>query len=361
MKKLPKVDIKKIFKQRKFWASILLAQFLLFYILSKIPQFISCALYFFEFQKKIHQSLFAWIPFSLGDALYIILGCYLILLFLGLFSRERRKQAVLHLLLVINVLTFLYQIFWGLLYFQKPIQFTTSHTPISLQEKKIYAQKYLQLCKETRTLAHEDKKGVFEISNLSRIKSEILYQQGELPQFNNRKSKTNVNAFKVSLYRPIMSYTGILGYYNPFTAEAQYNPKLPDSYLPFTLAHESAHQLGYAREQEANFIGFLIGINTKNTELKYSTEFFVLKSVLRSIVNDDPQFVKQQLQNFSPAMKRDWNYEQLFMKQHEGYLDQLFTTSNDLFLQSNQQEGAITYSYFVNLFIFYQRTISEKN
>jgi Zn-dependent peptidase ImmA (M78 family) len=54
-----------------------------------------------------------------------------------------------------------------------------------------------------------------------------------------------------------MNKTGILGYYNPFTAESQYNPNIPATQLPFTLAHEMSHQLGYAREQEASFIAYL--------------------------------------------------------------------------------------------------------
>ena len=49
----------------------------------------------------------------------------------------------------------------------------------------------------------------------------------------------------------IGNYVGFQGYYNPFTTEAQYNAELPNTYIPFTLSHESAHQLGFAREQEA--------------------------------------------------------------------------------------------------------------
>ncbi|NHX22211.1 DUF3810 domain-containing protein, partial [Escherichia coli] len=83
-----------------------------------------------------------------------------------------------------------------------------------------------------------------KIKNLSIVTSEILNQQKQLPLGLNSKITTDISNFKPSIFSFIMNDTGILGYYNPFSAEAQYNPNLPDTYLPFTLAHESAHQLG---------------------------------------------------------------------------------------------------------------------
>ncbi|HOA80965.1 MAG TPA: DUF3810 family protein, partial [Defluviitaleaceae bacterium] len=117
---------------------------------------------------------------------------------------------------------------------------------------------------------------------------------------------------------------------------------------------ESAHQLGYAREQEANFIAYLIGKNSENFDLKYSTEYFVLKSLLNSLSSENPEFVKGVLHHYSPAMKKDRIAENMFSKRHEGLLDIFFGFTNDLFLKSNQQEGSVTYSYFVDLLIRYE-------
>ena len=152
-----------------------------------------------------------------------------------------------------------------------------------------------------------------------------------------------------------MSYTGILGYYNPFTAEAQYNSELPATSLAFTLAHESAHQLGFAREQEANFIGYLIGKNSKNSALKYSTDLFVLKSLLAYINRNDPTFRKYIISNYSTKMKIDRQNDIDFIKTHQSFLVAVFDVTNNLFLKSNQQEGNITYSYFTEILIKYER------
>ena len=352
-----KVDTnqKPYYQRKRFWAGILLAQFLLFYLFSKIEFFIDIFFSFFEWQKGFHQKLFSPIPFSVGDIFYTILGGFLLLFLIKILKKKTRNTYFLKFLVVINLVYFLYQLFWGQLYFQKPIIDQLPPEEITLEETKLLTLKYLNLCKQTRNLVKEDENGVFKIENLSNIEAEILRQQSQLPALINAKKSTEINNFKPSLFRKIMSYTGILGYYNPFTAEAQYNAALPSTQIPFTLAHESAHQLGFAREQEANFIGYLLGKNSENVELKYSVEYFVLRSLLSSLVEKNPQFVRQAVENYSPAMKRDRIFEKTFVQKHDGFLTIFFDFTNDLFLKSNQQQGSITYSYFVELMVRYER------
>jgi hypothetical protein len=345
----------KIYKKKRFWAGVLLAQFLLFYGFSKSKGMISFFESFFEIQKEAHQILFSWIPFSVGDLIYIISGGFLLYYFIALFRKERRNTALVRILMTVNIFYLIYQIFWGMLYFQTPIikKLSRQEEP-NLDKAKKLAIIYLEKCKTTRQAVQEDGNGVFIITNLSSIQKEILYQQTQLPSYISDKRAPQILDIKPSLFKNVMSFTGILGYYNPFTAEAQYNSELPHSFIPFTTAHESSHQLGFAREQEANFVGYLLGIHSNNMELKYSTEFFTLKSLLRFIVEEDPQFVRNILNQYSPAMKRDRAYEKSFVLQHQGWLDEFFGFTNNLFLKSNQQEGSVTYSYFIDLLLNYE-------
>ncbi len=345
----------KIYRRKRFWAGVLLAQFLLFFLLSKSDAAVKLAEHFFEFQKAFHQKLFSLFPFSVGDLLYVLLGIYLIFILFKIFKKSSRQKYLFKGFILLNILYFSYQIFWGLLYFQQPLIEKLPKEEPTLEEAKQLALKYLEICKKDRELVKEDKNGVFKVFNLKNIESEILQNQNQLPKLVTEKKGTQINSFKTSLYKGVMSYTGILGYYNPFTAEAQYNEKLPSSYLSFTLAHESAHQLGFAREQEANFIGYLIAKNSTNAELKYSTDYFVLKSLLNALVEKNPEFVKSAILNYSEGMKRDRLYEKMFFEKHSGLLDAFFGFTNDLFLKTNQQEGSITYSYFVDLLIRYER------
>ena len=153
----------------------------------------------------------------------------------------------------------------------------------------------------------------------------------------------------------MISYTGILGYYNPFTTEAQYNAELPHTYIPFTLSHESAHQLGFAREQEANFIGFLICKNSDNSELKYSAYLYATKILVNALRNTNPEFAAQATLFLSQEVKNDLKNEQLFKEKNDSFITEIFYFTNDIFLKSNQQEGSVTYSYFIDLLVLYER------
>ena len=240
-----------------------------------------------------------------------------------------------------------------MLYFQKPIIEKLQKREITDKDLKTLAIKYLNLCKATREKVG-DRNGIFLINDINVIKQEIINQQAQLPLLITSKAPIKTLSVKPSLYNQIMNYTGILGYYNPFTAEAQFNPNLPSTQLPFTLAHEMSHQLGYAREQEASFIAFLCAKNSSNLDLKYSAQLYVLKSLLRNLAIKNPAFVKQVLSQYSEKMMRDRLNDLNFYKRYDGLLSDVFGITNDLFLKSNQQDGRITYSYFINLLIAYE-------
>lgn len=346
----------KIFKKGLFWAGILLAQIVLFYFLSYSKTAVGLASALFEKKKYWHQKIFSTVSFPLGDWLYIILIIFLLYLVIQLFSNRTRGKALKKLLIVVNIFYFAYQLFWGLLYFQEPISNRLSDDEINISEAKIIAEKYLNLCIESRKKVREDKNGVFKIYDLNRLEADVIRGQNSIPQKLSDKKPTGLIDLKASLFGKAMSNSGILGYYNPFTAEAQYNSHVPSSTLPFTLAHESGHQLGFAREQEASFAGFLIGKQSDNPDLKYSVELYALKSLLSYIYTEDPGFVKTMIHSYSPGMKRDRLYEKTYTLRHQGWLDSFFAYTNDLFLKSNQQEGSITYSYFTELLIKFERS-----
>ncbi|VEH18813.1 Protein of uncharacterised function (DUF3810) [Chryseobacterium nakagawai] len=310
---------------------------------------------FFEFQKRLHQMIFSGLSFSVGDIIYVVLGIVLLYSLIALFKKKNRNTSLLRILIIVNIFYFTYQIFWGMLYFQTPIikKLSSQDTP-DLNKAKKLALHYLEKCKLTRASIHEDHNGIFIVTNLRAVQQEILFRQTQLPKYISDKKAPQILSIKPSLFKNVMNFTGILGYYNPFTAEAQYNAELPHTFIPFTTAHESSHQLGFAREQEANFIGYLIGVHSSNSELRYSTEYFTLKSLLHFIVDKDPEFVKSVIQNYSPGMKRDQAYEKSFVLRHQGWLDNFFGFTNNLFLKSNQQEGSVTYSYFIDLLLNYE-------
>lgn len=340
---------KNIFTKKRFWAAVLVAQFILFYIFSSSETLVRLFVEFFNKKKNLHQLFFQHSSFSIGDLFYISL----IFLFLFIFFTSKKIEKYKILFILVNALYFIYQIFWGMLYFQKPLFEKKQLEKTSQKELERLAIKYIALTNEAREELNQ--RNTFEISNLNEIKYEILKSQNFIPKEFYTRKITRINNFKPSLFDEILSYTGILGYYNPFTTEAQYNTNLPATYLPFTIAHESAHQLGFARENEANFIGFIICEKSQKLELKYSAYLYTSKSLLYNIRLSNPEFAGQAALFFSEDVKKDIENEKKFFEKHDGFINDIFHFTNDLFLKSNRQEGSITYSYFIELLATYER------
>lgn len=344
----------KLKNKTMIWAGILFAQIILFYGFSKSEMIIHWHQKFFEAQKYYHQLLFSWLPFSVGDVFYLLLS---VLIF---YFSIKIKTFKVKFLLLVNLFYFLYQIFWGLLYFQTPLIEKLPQNSISQKEIEKLTWKYLDLCKTTRELTTEDRNGIFFINDFKEIEQEILDQQNQIPHIFEVQKPTHIHSIKPSLFATAMNYTGILGYYNPFTAEAQYNPNLPHSQIPFTIAHETAHQLGIAREQEAHFWAYLIGTKSENLDLKYSTYWFVLKSLIRFQAYENPDFADEIFNHFSEKMKNDLQNEREFYEKYSGLTSETLHATNDLFLKANQQDGSISYDYFLHLFLLYEKASYPK-
>ena len=84
-----------------------------------------------------------------------------------------------------------------------------------------------------------------------------------------------------------MTYTHISGVYTFFTGEANINVNFPDYTTPFTSAHELSHQRGIGPEDEANFMAFLVCIESDDTYIKYSGYMEVFEYVISALYKTD--------------------------------------------------------------------------
>lgn len=342
------------YKSIIFWAGILLAQSFFFSYLIRIPKIQSLLEDYFFWKSAWQIKILCKIPISLGDVLYI-LALILLALWIGLFVKSKSKIKFLStLLVVINLCYFIYQISWGNLYTRQPISKKLPENNGGAAEILNLTNIYIAKALHTRENITKDLEGNFVIKDQSKIIESITEQSDKIPFVSDKVKLIRYNNIKPSLFSKLLNYTGILGYYNPFTSEAQYNPNLPPSQLPFTLAHEHAHQLGIAREQEASFIGFLIGEQTTNPDVKYSTQLFALKNLLRELSKSNRADYENVYKAIPQEILHDFEQDRIFYEKYKGPISSFFSTTNDLFLKSNKQDGSITYSYFTSLLLQYE-------
>jgi hypothetical protein len=162
---------------------------------------------------------------------------------------------------------------------------------------------------------------------------------------------------KPCFFSKAMSKAGIGGFYCPFTGEANYNKDLPDLSLPFTISHESAHRLGFARENDANFIAYIVCSKSPSAAVRYSAEVAAVSYLLSALRRADESLFKEKLSRLNEAVKRDMKERDLFWHSQRGWINDVSEKWNDAFLKANmQKDGTKSYGRFVELLVYlYQK------
>ena len=88
--------------------------------------------------------------------------------------------------------------------------------------------------------------------------------------------------------------------------EAQVDGLIPIFKYPTTSAHEVAHQLGYAAENEANFIGCLATISHDDIYFKYTGYTFALRYCLNEINNRDKCLFEDMLADVNTGILKNY-------------------------------------------------------
>ena len=159
---------------------------------------------------------------------------------------------------------------------------------------------------------------------------------------------------KKSLFSYPLTYMGFSGYLNPFSNEAQVDAMIPVYLFPTTTLHEMAHQVGYAAENEANFIGCLAAINHNDIYFKYSGYTFALRFCLNEIAKRDEALFEKLCLTINKGILKNFKEARDFWDSYENPLEPLFKKTYSSYLKANSQaKGMESYSYVVALLVNY--------
>ena len=151
-----------------------------------------------------------------------------------------------------------------------------------------------------------------------------------------------------------MTYTHISGVYTYFTGEANVNTNAPDYSIPYTMAHELAHQRGIAREDEANFIAFLVCISTDDNYIKYCGYMNLCEYVLNALYSADQKLWEETYKKLdNRAIYEMIAYNKFYEKYQDNVVGEISGAINDAYLQANGTEGTKSYGLVVDLAVAY--------
>jgi hypothetical protein len=295
--------------------------------------------------------LVGWIPFSVGDLLYavvvILLGYRLVRLIRRLVRREAGKGWLLRVVRqVVFVLLWVYVVFnllWGLNYNRLGIadQLGLQVSPYTTAE---LSELTAVVVGELNDLNGWAKMHRVDLAHTAALRAGAVRAYDSLaaddPRFGYRSPSV-----KASLYSYPGLYVGFAGYYNPFTGEAQVNTLDPLFGQPYTTCHEMGHQLGYAKENEANFIGFLAATASPDPAVRYSTYLDLYQYALRELYFRDSMLARNYRSMLAPGVREDLRELRRFNRKYENDLEPKIWAAYSRYLRANgQPQGVNTYS-----------------
>lgn len=319
---------------------------------------------FFPSLASLLRRVTGFIPVSLGDILY---GSVVIWLIVRLFrkakawfKKEPREKGPsgtgfwYRLLVRLCLVYIVFNLFWGINYNRQGIghQLSLPVHDYTLDELKTINCLLLDKINRDKLLAIRENKtpgsseAVFREVRLSYEKVRTEY-----PFLNYRPV-----SLKSSLWGWLGNYTGFTGYYNPFTGEAQVNTTVPRFLQPFIGCHEVAHQLGYAKENEANFVGFLAARASDNPAVRYSAYLDLFTYANRSLYSLDSSTAKLCRKELSEPVRKDIDEWIAFNRRHQSIVEPLIRWAYGKYLESNKQpKGIFSYDEVTAFLIAYYR------
>lgn len=333
---------------------------------SWIEQYYSRGINYYWIQALSHLS--AILPFSLFELSFFILTLYLLFHIIYRIIRIMQEPTTwkkqittygLHALHLICILWLSFSLGWGFNYFRQPLSDSLSlQSSTSPREDLIQLYDYLiTQANSMRPYLTEDKNGNMIINDTFNSVKERVQTAYEILGQTHSIFKGSYKLPKGLLISPLMNYTGITGIYSPFTGEANVNTAILDQSLPATALHEMAHQRGFAKEAECNFIAYLACTLHTDKDFQYSGYLLAIAYTSQALAKVDYEMLLALNGTISEAVMRDISHNNAFWKQYEGPVEKASSSVNNSYLKANGiQSGTANYGEMVNLLLSYYVT-----
>lgn len=228
--------------------------------------------------------------------------------------------------------------------------------PSSIEELYGLCQWLIENTNRLREEVEEDENGIMKLPGdfeWVRSRAQLGYDivAGEYPFLQGKYGKP-----KRVLFSRVMSHTNIIGLYCVLTGEANIDVDIPDMEIPSTVMHEMAHQRGFAREDEANYIAWLACMSHPDPAFRYSGSVLALQYAMNALYSASPDMYFELAKTYSMDVYNDFQNQQNYWKQFQGTVKKIANQMNDTYLKMNgQTDGVRSYGRMVDLLLAERR------
>ena len=319
--------------------------------------------YVSPFVRGFLATLTGWIPFSLAE--FLLLMVPFIVIAIVVFGLKRYssswRDVLIFSLTILSVAAYVFSTF--------TLGFVPAYRGSRL-DKKLGLDKQPVSAEELRDTTYA------VLEELTAIESEIGFKSdgfSVMPYSYEELNDKLIDAYDVAcekydfipklhsrvkrimLSEP-MTYTHISGVYTFFTGEANINTNFPDYTLPYTAAHELAHQRGIAREDEANFVAFLVCKESDDVYIRYSAYLNMYEYLRNALYAANTDYYTETYYSVPVNCRKEMTaYSKFFDKYRENVIEEVSESVNDTFLTINGTEGTRSYGMVVDLAVAYYK------
>lgn len=334
-------------------------QIILVRVMAAYPQFVENVYSrgIFPLISKLERILFGWIPFSVGDIFYVVL-IFVVLRWIYLRFKTKFKNPkkwILNGLATLSLVYFCFHFFWGMNYYRQPLHITleigntyNNENLIDLTQRLIHkSNEYQEQLTETK-----DSAVVFNLSKKEFYRLSVSGYQDMAEEFPQLDYK--FPSLKSSIFSLPLTYMGFSGYINPFTNEAQINYMVPAFRLAHITTHEMGHQLGFAKENEANFMACLATMHHSNPYFRYAGFTFAMQSCMNELRRRNPELAAELRKEINPGVIKNMEEAADFWRKYQNPVEPVFKIFYGNYLKvNNQPQGMGSYNYVVALLVNY--------
>ncbi|HEX2535741.1 MAG TPA: DUF3810 domain-containing protein [Chitinophagaceae bacterium] len=361
--------VRTLVTDRKLWTLLGLALIIKLFSLdeSRVERYYTDG--FYPWMARGLRTLTGWVPFSLGDLLYAAAFLYLIFLLVRLVRHLRartRPRVVLFkvfrkLLFIALSVYLIFNIFWGLNYDRLGIaeQFGLKVEPYEVAELQVLTEVLVTRLQAAAPAVTDTARQRLDRNGPLFDEAVVTYSRlsDSLPFLAYRTT-----SLKPSMYSHIGHFFGFTGYYNPFSGEAQIKTTVPFFLKPFVICHEIGHQLGYGKENEANFVSYLACRRAPHPEFRYSGYLEMYLYAHHELYRRDSARAIALRDRLPVQAKQDISELQQYLDRSDNLLVPYFAAFYNQFLKlNNQPKGKESYNQVVAWLIAYQKKYGPRS
>ena len=275
--------------------------------------------------RAVTAYLTSWIPFSFAE--FLLLFSPVIIFFVARRAAKKYSNSwhntfvyIGSLISVISLFLSLFALGFGTAYHGSPLDEKLGIDRRNVSAEELYDTAMIlaeKVNEEAENIAFRHQSFSVMPYGISEMNDKLIQAYDTVCDEHSFIQRLNSRVKPVMLSEA-MSYTHITGVYTYFTGEANINVAFPDYTIPYTAAHELAHQRGIAREDEANFVAFLVCAASDDPYIRYSGYLNLYEYVANSLYSANRDLYYKMVANVDTDVRYEMiAYSNFFDKYRE--------------------------------------------